>query len=144
MSGAPSSMLTNNSVIRPFSSAWPIVSAPEPVKSAYATVLESSTAQEPSPALGETFTWPFNGAEATNLQAAIAACSAPAQVHWIDTTGLLNPALGVDSLGLHPSGPNNLATIAPALASLLRPLVSGTTAVMPPGFRPGFRQSLLA
>ncbi len=85
---------------------------------------------------------PFNGAEATTLQAAIAASAAPAQVHWIDTTGLLNPALGVDSLGLHPSGPNNLAAIAPGLATLLRPLVAGTTAA-PPGFRPGFRQSLL-
>ncbi|MCX7382488.1 MAG: SGNH/GDSL hydrolase family protein [Alphaproteobacteria bacterium] len=86
---------------------------------------------------------PFNGAQAANLQAAIALCSAPAACHWIDTTGLFDPALGADAIGLHPSGPNNIAAIAPQIAALLRPLVAGGSAA-PPGFRPGFRQSLLA
>lgn len=85
---------------------------------------------------------PFNGTQAANLQSAIAACATPAAVHWIDTTGVFNPALGADSLGLHPSGPNNLAAIAPAVAALLRPLISGTTTATPT-FRPGLRQSML-
>ena len=86
---------------------------------------------------------PFNGAQAANLLAAIAACSAPAACHWVDTSGVFDPALGADSLGLHPSGPNNQAAIAPQIAALLRPLLGGGIA-SPPGFRAGFRQSLLA
>ncbi len=78
---------------------------------------------------------PFNGSQAANLQAAIAACAAPGQCHSIDTTGLFVPGTGADSLNLHPSGPNNLARIAPPLAASLRTLLAGTAV---PWFRPGF------
>ena len=87
---------------------------------------------------------PFNGNQVANLQAAIAACSAPASCHYVDTTGFFNTAYGADSLSLHPSGPNDLGLIAPQLATVLRPLLSptgGTTTVL--SFRGGFQRGLL-
>gem|GEM_PF-2524443 len=83
---------------------------------------------------------PFNGAQSANLQAAIAGCANPSACHWIDTTGFFNTGYGADSLGLHPSGPNNLGRIAPAVAAALRPLIAGNAA---PGFRGGFQRALL-
>ena len=83
---------------------------------------------------------PFNGAQASNLQAAIAACSAPGACRWIDTTGFFDTTLGADSLSLHPSGPNNVGRIGPKVAAALRPLLGGATA---PVFRPGFQRGLL-
>lgn len=81
---------------------------------------------------------PFNGNQAANLQAAIAACSSPTQCHYINTTGFFAPAYGTDSITLHPAGPNNTARIAPQIATALRPLVAGTAAT------PWFRPSLMA
>ena len=66
---------------------------------------------------------PFDGNQAGNLQAAIAECSSPGACHYVDTTGFFNTAYGADSLGLHPSGPNNLGLIAPQVAAALRPLL---------------------
>jgi lysophospholipase L1-like esterase len=83
---------------------------------------------------------PFNGAQAANLQAAAAACAAPGLVHYIDTGTMLDPAFGVDTLGLHPAGPNNLGRIAPALAAALAPLLDGSGA---PRFRSAFQTGLL-
>ena len=83
---------------------------------------------------------PFNGNQTSNLQAAIAACSAPGQCHYINTTGMFSATYGTDSINLHPAGPNNTTRIAPQLASSLRPLLAGTTT---PWFRPGFRQGLV-
>ena len=83
---------------------------------------------------------PFNGSQAANLQAAIAACTAPARCHDIPTAGMFAPGYGADSIALHPSGPNNIARIAPRLAAALRPLLG---AASPPWFRPGFRQGLV-
>jgi hypothetical protein len=85
---------------------------------------------------------PFNGSQAANLQAAIAACSNPAGCHYVDTTGIFNPAYGIDTMGLHPSGPNDLGLIAPQLASVLRPLLSpgGTVPVL--SFRGGFQSGV--
>lgn len=83
---------------------------------------------------------PFNGAQAANLQAAIAACSNPAACRWVDTTGFFNTAFGADALNLHPSGPNNTARVAPLIAAALRPFLAGGGA---PGFRAGFQRSLL-
>ena len=40
------------------------------------------------------------------------------------------------------SGPNNMAKIAPALAAVLRSLISGTTGTAK-GFRGGFQRGLL-
>ncbi len=87
---------------------------------------------------------PFNGNQASNLQAAIAACSNPAACHYVDTTGFFNTAYGADTANLHPSGPNDLGLIAPQIAGLLRPLLSpagGTTTVL--SFRGGFQRGLL-
>jgi lysophospholipase L1-like esterase len=87
---------------------------------------------------------PFDGNQAANLQAAIAACSNQAACHYVDTTGFFNTSYGVDSLGLHPSGPNDLGLIAPQLAGALRPLLSpgGTTTTLL-SFRGGFQRGLL-
>jgi hypothetical protein len=83
---------------------------------------------------------PFNGSQAANLQAAIAACSTPGQCIYINTTGMFSATYGTDSINLHPAGPNNVTRIAPQLATSLRPLVAGSTT---PWFRPGFRQGLV-
>ena len=68
---------------------------------------------------------PFAGTQAEALQAGIARCAEPARVAYVDTAGMLDPAFGVDSTTLHPSGPNSLGRIAPRvaarLATLLRP-----------------------
>ncbi|HTV07815.1 MAG TPA: LamG-like jellyroll fold domain-containing protein [Candidatus Aquilonibacter sp.] len=66
---------------------------------------------------------PFNGSQASALQAGIAACSNPSLVHWMDTTGFFNTAYGADNLDLHPSGPNNLGIIAPLVAGQLSPIL---------------------
>ena len=66
---------------------------------------------------------PFNGNQAANLQAAIAACNNPAACHYIDTTGFFNTAYGADAMALHPSGPNDLAIIAPQIAAAVQALV---------------------
>ena len=65
---------------------------------------------------------PLGGYQAAALQAGVAALNS-ARVHYVDTTGVLNPAFGIDSLGLHPTGPNDLGMIAPALAALLLPIL---------------------
>lgn len=84
---------------------------------------------------------PFNGNQASNLQAAIAACSAPASCHFVDTTGVFDPTKGSDSLALHPNAVNNLGFILPRLAALLRPLLSPSVA---PLFRSGMTLGLLS
>ncbi|MDE2575538.1 MAG: SGNH/GDSL hydrolase family protein, partial [Rhodospirillales bacterium] len=86
---------------------------------------------------------PFNGNQAANLQAAIAACSAPAACHYIDTTGFFNTAYGADSLALHPSGPNGVGRIAPQVAAALRALLAGGGGAAPKGFQGGFERGLL-
>ena len=67
---------------------------------------------------------PYNGTQAAALVAGIAACSNPALVTYVDTTGYLNPSLGIDSTGFHPSGPNGLTQLAPQVANALRPLLN--------------------
>ena len=78
---------------------------------------------------------PFNQSHLTDLQSAAAGCNNPALVSVVQTAGLLQPGYGVDSMGLHPTGPNNLGIIAPRLASVLQqiivannPLATGATA----------------
>jgi hypothetical protein len=62
---------------------------------------------------------PFNGdAQATNLQAAAKGCADPGRVHYVDTAGFYNEALGGN---LHPTGPNDVARVAPAVAAALLP-----------------------
>jgi hypothetical protein len=63
---------------------------------------------------------PFNGAQAANLQAAIAGCADPAAVTYVDTTGFYDPTYGGS---LHPAGPNDVDLVAPAVATALQPLL---------------------
>jgi lysophospholipase L1-like esterase len=68
---------------------------------------------------------PFNGSHAADLALAAQTCNRPGVVHLVPTNGVVNPANGIDSLGLHPTGPNNLGMIAPRLASMLAPILLG-------------------
>ncbi|MCW3476555.1 GDSL-type esterase/lipase family protein [Limobrevibacterium gyesilva] len=83
---------------------------------------------------------PFNGNQAANLQAAIAACGNPAACRYVDTTGMFDTSRGSDGLALHPTGPNNVALIAPKLAAVLRGLLGGGGRA---AFRGGFQRGLL-
>jgi lysophospholipase L1-like esterase len=65
---------------------------------------------------------PFNGtAHASQLQAAIAACTTPARCAYIDTAGWFTTANSYDTL--HPYGNENLIRIAPLAADAIRPYV---------------------
>merc|ERR1712070_1276991 len=63
---------------------------------------------------------PFNGGQISHLKAAVAATGSP-DVHYIDTTGFYNMKYGGN---LHPTGPNDVAQIAPRIANKLRPLLA--------------------
>ena len=82
---------------------------------------------------------PFNTNQATNLQAAVAGCSAPGLVQYVPTAGFLNATYGIDSLNLHPSGPNNLALVAPQVAAAVKPMLGSSA----PKFRGTFQRGLL-
>ena len=82
---------------------------------------------------------PFSGNQAANLQAAIAACSAPGRCFYVDTTGFFNTAYGSDSLNVHPSGPNNIGIIAPQIAAAIKPILAAATY----RFRGTFERGLL-
>lgn len=87
------------------------------VTSAATTVLNYIFTQAPSCLV--VVLRPFNGtAQAANLQAAIAACSTPASVEYIDTAGMFDNSLGGD--GLHPTAVNNMAQIGPELLPLVK------------------------
>ena len=75
---------------------------------------------------------PFNGSHAAELQAAALQCSRPGQVHLVPTAGLLNPADGIDTLGLHPLGPNDEGFVAPRLAAMLMPILVGGASGLSP------------
>ena len=64
---------------------------------------------------------PFNGAQAANLQAAIAASAHPSSATYIDTNGFYDQSFGG---ALHPTGPNDVAKVAPRIAARLRPLLA--------------------
>ncbi len=68
---------------------------------------------------------PFNGSHAAELATAAQTCTRPSIVHLVATNGLLNPAYGIDSFGVHPTGPNNLGVVGPRLASILAPILLG-------------------
>jgi hypothetical protein len=61
---------------------------------------------------------PFNGAQKDNLLAIVAATPGTT---FVDTTGFYNQTLGG---ALHPTGPNDVARIAPQLAAKLRPILA--------------------
>jgi hypothetical protein len=63
---------------------------------------------------------PFDGAQASAIQAAIAAVGS-SRVQYIVTTGFFNTTDSVDAV--HPLGVANIGTIAPQVAELLRPIL---------------------
>lgn len=68
----------------------------------------------------------WNGtAQRANWQAAIAACTTPARVTYVDTTGWWNSADSTD--GTHPWGYINLTDLSPRLATSVLPLLNGAT-----------------
>lgn len=64
---------------------------------------------------------PFNGSHASQIQAAIAACSVPSRCAYIDTTGWFLPQFSFD--GTHPNADINVNRLAPFLCSVLTPLL---------------------
>lgn len=92
---------------------------PEPcgIAPQMAAVLSSVLAACPAAAVA--VLQPFNGAATDALLAAIATVNSP-RVTFVNTTGFYNTALGG---GLHPTGPNDVARIAPQVAAQLRPLL---------------------
>ena len=69
---------------------------------------------------------PFNGdAQAANLQAACAASAAPALCHYVSTEGFYDTQYGG---ALHPTGPNDVARVAPAIANAVRPILAAALA----------------
>lgn len=68
---------------------------------------------------------PFNGtAHASQLQAAIAACSAPSRCTYVDTAGWFTSANSPDTV--HPYGVENITHIAPLAANAIRTVMNGT------------------
>lgn len=65
---------------------------------------------------------PLSGRQAANLQAGIAACTAPARVSYVDTTGWFTAANSVDNV--HPVGWEHQLSIAPKCAAALRPIIA--------------------
>lgn len=94
------------------------------VTAALVTVLQGLLAATPSStpiAVLET----FGGFQTAALQAAVTQV-ASSRVTFVSTAGFLNPAFGIDSLNLHPSGPNNLGLIGPQVAAALAPIMFPT------------------
>ena len=75
---------------------------------------------------------PFNQSHIADLQQAALTCNRPGLVHLVQTNSLVNPADGLDNLLLHPTGPNNMAFIAPRLASILLPIMLGGSGSLTP------------
>ena len=100
------------------------------VTTAALTVLNALIAQYPNTPIA--LLVPFNQSHVQDLQIAAQTCSRPGLVHLVQTTGILNPANGIDSLGLHPTGPNNAGFVAPRLALLLMPILLGGSASLTP------------
>jgi lysophospholipase L1-like esterase len=96
--------------------------SPSAVTSALTTVLNDLLSA--CPGVPIVVMRPFGGYQAAALQAGILACNNPNLVHWLDTTGFFNTALGSDSGQLHPSGPNDLGVIAQQVAAGLEPILN--------------------
>jgi len=70
---------------------------------------------------------PFNGSGATHWVNAIAACSAPARVAYINTAGWYNTANSPDTL--HPNGFENASNLGPRTAAAIRAILDGAPAL---------------
>lgn len=90
------------------------------ITDAMISVLKDLTAACPGTSIAVLL--PFNGAERVFLQAAVAATPGAT---FIDTAGFYNTSYGG---GLHPTGPNDVARIAPQIAAKLRPLLARSLA----------------
>jgi hypothetical protein len=65
---------------------------------------------------------PFNGdLQAANLQAACAASTTPSLCHYISTEGFYDTKFGG---ALHPTGPNDIGRVAPAIANAVRGILA--------------------
>ena len=64
---------------------------------------------------------PFNGGQAAHILAAIRAVGSPDAIHYVNTTGFYDLKYGG---ALHPTGPNDVARIAPRIARRLRPILA--------------------
>lgn len=73
---------------------------------------------------------PFGGFHPTGIQAAIAACSAPSRVKYVDTTAWWTTADSGD--GTHPWGYAAFASLAPRLAGVIRTTLGAVSGSMPP------------
>lgn len=67
--------------------------------------------------------------QAANLQAAIAACSAPSRCFYVDTAGWFNTVNSADAL--HPYGNENIIHIAPLAAAAVRSALASAAATTP-------------
>jgi hypothetical protein len=89
------------------------------ITAAFVTVLDALLVACPTTPLA--LLVPFNGAQRANLAAAVAATAVPALTHLVDTAGFYNQSYGG---ALHPTGPNDVARIAPQVAAALRPILA--------------------
>lgn len=89
------------------------------ITASMATVLKGLVGACPGVPIGVLL--PFNGGQAAHLQAAVKEAGATGQIHYIDTTGFYNLSYGGS---LHPTGPNDVAQIAPQIAKKVRPILA--------------------
>ncbi|MBN3866468.1 LamG-like jellyroll fold domain-containing protein [Gluconobacter kondonii] len=66
---------------------------------------------------------PFGGQQWTALQASVASMGSR-NISLLDTTGFLNTAMGVDSLGLHPTANNAVNFLAPQVTAAIERIMS--------------------
>jgi lysophospholipase L1-like esterase len=72
------------------------------------------------------FSEPFRTYQTDNLRAAIAASGKPHLTHFVNTTGFYDSAYGGS---VHPTGPNDIARVAPRIARELRGLLARSVAL---------------
>lgn len=84
------------------------------VQAAETTFLEAFTSM--CPATKSIVMRPFDGQQWDALQAAVSAMGSR-NISLLDTTGFMNTAMGIDSLGLHPTANNAINFLAPQVAT---------------------------
>lgn len=70
---------------------------------------------------------PFGGQQWTALQASVASMGSR-NISLLDTTDFLNAAMGIDSLGLHPTANNAVNFLAPQVAAAIERIMSARPA----------------
>lgn len=97
-----------------------------PVQNTAVTVLNALISATPS-TTKIVLMRPFNANQTASLTGAIAACSAPSRVAYVDTAGFYNQDSGGDRL--HPFGWEHINHIAPLVAAAVRPILAGAPAL---------------